>query len=154
MSNDSNDAAQNSSGPRTESKATPELGAYHVCAEGDCYVCAAKRRASDPTQFTTRSFAMVWNEGHNIRLINRDDPNRAISIPWGEIPALQALIDPNGSDLRKAVTDLFCCECGKKFSQADEWSDCKTHPRIQSLLVANGQVTNTSVSDGTTTTQG
>lgn len=47
---------------------------------------------ADPTQFITRSFAMVWNEGHSIRLINRDDPRKAISIPWGEIPALRALL--------------------------------------------------------------
>lgn len=46
----------------------------------------------DPTQFTTRSFAMIWNEGHSIRLINRDNPRWAISIPWDEIPALRALL--------------------------------------------------------------
>lgn len=125
--------------PSSESKATSGLDADHVCIDGDCQVCAAKRKANDRTQFTTRSFAMVWNEGRSIRLINRDDPNRAISIPWNEIPALRALIDPSGSELRKAVADLFCCECGKKFSQTDEWGECKTHPHVQSLL-ANGQV--------------
>lgn len=36
--------------------------------------------------------------------------------------------------LREAVADLFCCECGHKFSQVDEWGECKTHPHIRALI--------------------
>lgn len=46
----------------------------------------------DPTRFTTRSFAVLWNEGHSVRLINRDDPRKAISIPWDELDALRAVL--------------------------------------------------------------
>lgn len=51
----------------------------------------------DPTQFTTRSFAVIWNEGHSIRLINRENPRWAISIPWDELDALRAILSPSES---------------------------------------------------------
>lgn len=38
------------------------------------------------------------------------------------------------SELQKAVADLFCCECGQKFADADGWGECKTHPRIQEMI--------------------
>lgn len=47
---------------------------------------------NDPTRFTTRSFAVLWNEGHSIRLINRVDPRWAVSIPWDELDALRAIL--------------------------------------------------------------
>lgn len=46
----------------------------------------------DPTKFITRSFVVIWNEGHSVHLINRDDARKAISIPWDEIPALRACL--------------------------------------------------------------
>jgi hypothetical protein len=58
----------------------------------------------DPTQFTTRSFAMVWNEGHSVQLINRDDPRQAISIPWGEVEALRIFLDTN-------LISVTCPDC-------------------------------------------
>jgi len=48
--------------------------------------------ANDPSKFLTRSFVMLRNEGHSIRLINRDDARKAISIPWDEIDALRNLL--------------------------------------------------------------
>lgn len=36
--------------------------------------------------------------------------------------------------LREALKELFCCECGRKFDQADEWEHCATHQRIRDLL--------------------
>lgn len=47
---------------------------------------------NDPTRFTTRSFAVLWNEGHSMRLINRNDARQAISIPWDELDALRAIL--------------------------------------------------------------
>ena len=32
----------------------------------------------DPTRFTTRSFAVLWNKGHSMRLISR-------TVPWFEV---------------------------------------------------------------------
>lgn len=46
----------------------------------------------DPTKFIERLFACVWNEGHSVRLINRDNPRWAISIRWDEISALRHLL--------------------------------------------------------------
>lgn len=63
----------------------------------DCPECVRSKQGtvsaapSDPTQFTTRSFAVVWNEGHNMRLINREGRG-AISIPWAELDALRAIL--------------------------------------------------------------
>jgi hypothetical protein len=57
----------------------------------------------DPTEFIDRSFACVWNEGHSIRLINRDNPSWAISIPWKDIPALRNLL----SGTRPIQTETF-----------------------------------------------
>lgn len=51
-----------------------------------------KAALADPTRFTTRSFAVLWNEGHSIRLINRDDARQAISIPWDDLDALRAIL--------------------------------------------------------------
>ena len=48
---------------------------------------------NDPTRFTTRSFAVLENKNHSLRLINRDDARKAISIPWDELSALRTIID-------------------------------------------------------------
>lgn len=56
----------------------------------------------DPTRFTIRSFAMVWNVGRSIRLINRNDVRQAISIPWDELGALRALL--GDASIRRADT--------------------------------------------------
>lgn len=71
----------------------------------------------DPTRFTTRSFAVVWNEGHSVRLINRRDARQAISIPWREVDALRAICDgtrPAATPATEAQTDLS--EWGSGFS--------------------------------------
>lgn len=52
-----------------------------------------KAVVEDPTRFTTRSFAVLWNEGHSIRLISRRDSRQAISIPWHDIPALREILN-------------------------------------------------------------
>jgi hypothetical protein len=67
-----------------------------------------KAAAEDPTRFSTRSFAVLWNEGHSVRLISRKDPRQALSIPWHEIAALRAILD---------------CDTSKGYSTDD---DCAT----------------------------
>lgn len=47
---------------------------------------------NDPTRFTTRSFTVLWNEGHSVRLINRKDSRQMISIPWDELAALREVL--------------------------------------------------------------
>jgi predicted ATPase len=47
----------------------------------------------DPTDFIGRSFAVVENKGHSIRLINRESPRSAISIPWKDLSALRELLN-------------------------------------------------------------
>lgn len=47
---------------------------------------------ADPTRFVERSFAVVENAGHSIRLIKRDDPRQAISIPWADLASLHELL--------------------------------------------------------------
>lgn len=39
------------------------------------------------------------------------------------------------AELETALRGLFCCECGRKFDQADEWEACATHQRIRNLLI-------------------
>lgn len=48
--------------------------------------------AEDPTRFLERSFAVIENAGHSIRLIKRDDARQVISIPWEDLPALRQLL--------------------------------------------------------------
>jgi len=48
-------------------------------------------KIDDPTKFLTRSFVVLWNEGHSVRLINREGRG-ALSIPWDEIRALIACL--------------------------------------------------------------
>lgn len=48
--------------------------------------------AEDLTRFVERSFAVIENAGHSIRLIKRDDARQAISIPWSDLSSLRELI--------------------------------------------------------------
>lgn len=62
---------------------------------------------NDSTLFTTRSFTVLWNEGHSVRLINRHRLNReAISIPWDEIDALAAILRPVNTELKATLDEL------------------------------------------------
>lgn len=49
--------------------------------------------ADDPARFIERSFTVLENTGHSIRLIRRDDPRQAISIPWADLSSLREMID-------------------------------------------------------------
>jgi hypothetical protein len=84
-----------------------------------------KAVADDPTRFTTRSFAVVENTGHSIRLINRSDARNAISIPWADLFALRKVIncilkdDPSRTASRKkrdsedsSTRHVYCEKCG------------------------------------------
>lgn len=72
--------------PEFDSETDAEKNAALITAV-DCI-----KHDDDPTRFTARSFAVIWNEGHSMRLINRDDPRKAISIPWDELDALKAIL--------------------------------------------------------------
>lgn len=52
-----------------------------------------KAVADDPTRFTTRSFTVIENTGHSIRLVNRADARHAISVPWADLFALREVIN-------------------------------------------------------------
>lgn len=56
----------------------------------------------DPTKFTDRSFACVWNEGHSIRLISREGCG-AISIPWEDIAPLRTLLSGTMPDTESSA---------------------------------------------------
>lgn len=78
-------------------------------AENNTVICKALNKAveNDPTYFTTRSFTVLWNEGHSVRLINRHRLNReAISIPWDEINALAAILRPVNTELKATLDEL------------------------------------------------
>jgi exonuclease VII large subunit len=53
---------------------------------------AESQPCEDPTQFLQRSFAVVENSNHSIRLIDRNDARQAISIKWRDLPVLLELI--------------------------------------------------------------
>lgn len=104
----------------------------------DCPECTPKKRgrqSHDPTRFVDRSFTMLWNEGHSIRLIKRDDPASAISIPWTDIPALYKLLElaPEVSDASaatpltvEAARPKIVCLCGStKFMEAFQNANLK-----------------------------
>lgn len=46
----------------------------------------------DPTRFLDRSFTVVENSGRNIRLINREDPAQALTLPWDDLAPLREII--------------------------------------------------------------
>lgn len=66
--------------------------------------------AADPARFMERSFALIWNEGHSVRLINRENPRWAISIPWEDIDALVNLL----RGTRPVVAPVEECICHKE----------------------------------------
>lgn len=84
---------------------------------------------NDPTRFTTRSFAVLWNEGHSVRLINRDNSRWAISIPWDEIPALRAILSGTRSancccpDLHDAGCDCAARDAEQKGNEPENPND-------------------------------
>jgi hypothetical protein len=88
----------------------PPLNADDPTTDADKSIQLVKAfdEIDDPTRFTTRSFAVLWNEDHSVRLINLKDSRKAISIPWDEIPALRACLKrPVGGSPWKIVAGVI-----------------------------------------------
>ena len=47
---------------------------------------------ADETRWLDRGFVVVENTGHSLRLIDREDARRAISIKWEDLTALREII--------------------------------------------------------------
>lgn len=60
--------------------------------KGDIPNSAPKAESGDPTRFLDRSFTVVENTGQNIRLINREDPAQALTLPWNDLAPLREII--------------------------------------------------------------
>lgn len=94
--------------------------------------------ANDPTRFTTRSFAVIWNEGHSIRLINRKDVDKAISIPWEDLDALRAILGtgPTAPAPSLATRDAVFAELNRRYelhkaTHVGEWNEAKHRETFQ-----------------------
>lgn len=128
-------------GTEVEAKAELENAAQNPDSQ-------AGQSIKDSSESADLSFEAWWEsqglDGEAIRAGELDrwtlakiafDAGRASSCDtdstWNEIP-VQSGGNENG--LYEAVRELFCSECGKKLSQADEWSECKTHARIRPLI--------------------
>lgn len=95
------------SGEQISDAETDPVKSYQVMQEIN------KIDASDPTKFVERSFAVIWNEGHSIRLINREHKG-AISIPWDDIDALVNILRGTrpAREVGNAAPIYHCNKCG------------------------------------------
>jgi hypothetical protein len=102
----------------------------------------------DKTRFLERGFVVVENTGHSLRLIDRDDARRAISIKWYDLPALRELItlalddgpmvighDTSGQNAENAANSMRSACVVKVREVGSKIQPCEDYNEFHALVV-------------------